>query len=62
MELKDMTDLICVHDAYLKLCKIADDVMPDEETLIMDLGRVDRVIERNSVLYQRDQTIQCLMP
>ncbi len=48
MNLKDMTDLIRIYDAYAELAKRSDDPEMDEIRL------VEEVIMRNSVLYQRD--------
>ena len=59
MELKDMTDLINIHDSYKDLNRFADEIYDlmgsAAEEVLMEIGLVDRVIARNSVLYQRDQ-------
>ena len=58
MELKDMTDLIRVYDAHKRLDHMMDlmigRVTPDEGTMLSELGAIEDVIARNSVLYERD--------
>lgn len=58
MELKDMTDLIRVYDAYKRIEKMmgvmVGDILPEEDSVMGELDAVGNVIARNSVLYQRD--------
>ena len=49
MNLKDMTDLISIYDAYRALDRKFED-----EPLLDDVRLIEDVIMRNSVLYQRD--------
>ncbi|MBR4760800.1 MAG: hypothetical protein IK078_11730 [Lachnospiraceae bacterium] len=58
MELKDMTDLIRVYDAYKRIDHMMDlmvgRILPDEGSVMTELNAVTEVIARNSVLFQRD--------
>ena len=58
MELRDMTDLIRVYDAYRRLDHVmgflVGRVMPDEGAVLSELSVIEDVIVRNSALYQRD--------
>ncbi|MCR4690712.1 MAG: hypothetical protein K5739_05180 [Lachnospiraceae bacterium] len=58
MELKDMTDLIRVYDAYKRMDHIMElmmgMVMPEDDSIMCELQTVEEVIARNSVLYERD--------
>ena len=58
MDLKDMTDLIRVYDAYKRLDHVMDlivgRVLPEDGTVLGELYVIEDVIARNSVLYQRD--------
>ena len=58
MELKDMTDLIRVYDAYKRIDHMMElmvgKILPEEDSLMTELHVITEVIARNSVLYQRD--------
>ncbi len=58
MELKDMTDLIRVYDAYKRIDHMMDlmvgRILPDDGSVMTELNAITDVIARNSVLYQRD--------
>ena len=58
MELKDMTDLIRVYDAYKRIDHMMDlmvgRILPDEGSVMTELNAVTEIIARNSVLFQRD--------
>ncbi len=58
MELKDMTDLIRIYDAVVRLEKAAEllvgNMTPDEGSILEDLYAISDVIARNSVIYQRE--------
>ncbi len=58
MELKDMTDLIRVYDAYKRIDHMMDlmvgRTLPDDGSVMTELNAVTEVIARNSVLFQRD--------
>ena len=58
MDLKDMTDLIRVYDAYKRLDHMMDlmvgRILPEEGSAMAELFAVNEVITRNSVLYKRD--------
>ncbi len=58
MELKDMTDLIRVYDAYKRIEHMMDlmvgRVLPEDDCVMTELSAITDVIARNSALYQRD--------
>lgn len=58
MDLKDMTDLIRVYDAYKRIDHMMDMMvgaqLPEEGSIMWEFNAVTDVIARNSVLFQRD--------
>ncbi len=59
MELKDMTDLIKVYDAVVKLEEMAGlltgNMVPEEGTILKSLYAILDVIDRNSVILQKEK-------
>ncbi|MCR5339431.1 MAG: hypothetical protein K6E75_12835 [Lachnospiraceae bacterium] len=58
MQLKDMTDLIKVYDAVVKLEEMAGlltgNMVPEEGTILESLYAILDVIDRNSVVLQKE--------